>query len=211
MGDWHPAPVWFGGWRQVKRAWSVSLRMGTPDADLHSCGIEFCRSQMPVQRCQIPSETKRNSVYVNWEMRDMVSDGFWCRCGSVQGLWGEVFFLALHSLPLWKTMSGKRVIMFSFIVVRFSSISFERSRHQCSELLFLVKLAAEFAVGWKGRLFAGCNSGDLSCGFSSPKLGCRSVNLCLQVALAANCHLALADVTKGIRKMGWSQEAFESV
>lgn len=57
------------------------------------------------------------------------------------------FFVALHSLPLWKTKSGKRVIMFSFIFVRFSILSFERSGHQCGELLFLVKLSAEFAVG----------------------------------------------------------------
>lgn len=125
--------------------------------------------------------------------------GVWVSAGAL----GRVFFVALHSLPLWKTKSGKRAIMFSLIVVRFSITSFERSRRQCSELLFLVKLFSRICSWMKGKImFAGCNSGDLSCAFSSPKLGYRSVNLCLQVALAANYHLALADVTNSIRKMG---------
>lgn len=75
--------------------------------------------------------------------------GVWVSAGALGRLVGFVFFffVALHSLPLWKTKSGKRVIMFSFIFVRFSILSFERSGHQCGELLFLVKLSAEFAVG----------------------------------------------------------------
>lgn len=212
MGDWHPAPVWFGGWRQVKRAWSVSLHTGTPDADLHSCVIEFCRSQMPVQRCQIPSETKRNSVYVNWEMRDMVSDGFWCRCGSVQGLWGEVFFSCPSQPSTLENHEWQESDNVFFRCCEIQYYKFWEIKAPVQWAAFSSQTFSRICSWMKGKImFAGCNSGDLSCGFSSPKLGCRSVNLCLQVALAANCHLALADVTKGIRKMGWSQEAFESV
>lgn len=173
---------------------------------------------MPVQRCQIPSETKRNSVHLNQEMCDMVSGGFWCRCvGQCRGF-GEVgwfcfFFFCCPSQPStlenqeWQESDN---VFFHFCEIQYSK--FWEIRAPVRWAAFSSQTFSRICSWMKGKImFAGCNSGDLSCGFSSPKLECRSVNLCLQVALAANCHLALADVTNSIRKMGWSQEAFESV
>lgn len=49
----------------------------------------------------------------------MVSDGLWPRSVGHCGGFEEGFFVALNSLLLWKSKSGKRVTVGFFIVVRF--------------------------------------------------------------------------------------------